>query len=80
MSTSATFSPATQLDARVPGLVFHAVRPGLWRVANASGSVRGHIERASASESYIARQSLGGARSRELGSFWNAQAAAESFA
>lgn len=86
-TTLRSLAMPTALDARVVGLAFIPVRAGLWRVTGPTGAVLGHIEHAESARAdagaqpgaFVARQSLGGARSRSLGEFWSAQAAAECF-
>lgn len=66
--------------ARSRGLTLVAVRDGLWRVVEPSGSILGHIERSANDDgdSFRARR-LSATRTMELGVFWRMDEATDCF-
>lgn len=63
------------------GLNLLLVRDGLWRVADRSGAILGHIVRRTDSDGdrFAARRLIGATRTADLGEFWRVDDAADCF-
>ena len=74
-----SLSITRQSRHRGPALV--QVKDGLWRVADGTGAIVGHIERRADVEGdrFVARRISLGARTLDLGTFWRIDEATDCF-
>lgn len=86
--TAGSFSedPMTALPSLIcttafRGLTLVPVKDGLWRVANRSGGILGHIERRASidGDRFAARRLIAATRTVDLGLFWRIDDAADCF-
>lgn len=76
-----TAPPSLARTTAFRGLNLVPVNDGLWRVANRSGAILGHIERRAdvGGDRFAARRLIAATRTADLGSFWRIDEAADCF-